>query len=170
MLRISQQISGQRRCELMILLVSRLMSSIFFCQFLTTVESFVPVAQTSRTPQHYASIVNPHYASTTTSLFAAKKKKKKRPGSTSSNANNASGGFGGAALETCPCGSGETYGNCCGKLHRDSNAFKAATPEQVVRARYSAYAKKQADFLMASTHPLHKDFDTDLKRWKKTIK
>jgi uncharacterized protein YchJ len=45
-----------------------------------------------------------------------------------------------------------------------------ATAEQVVRARYSAYAKKNPEFLMASTHPMHKDFDTDLKRWKNTIK
>jgi uncharacterized protein YchJ len=55
-------------------------------------------------------------------------------------------------------------------LHRDVNAHRSAAPEQVVRARYSAYAKKQADFLMASTHPLHKDFNTDWKQWKKTIK
>lgn len=100
-------------------------------------------------------------------LFAVKKKKKNRPGSGSS---NGGGGFGGAAMESCPCGSGETYASCCGKLHRDVNSFRMATPEQVVRARYSAYAKKQPDFLMASTHPLNKNFDTDLKRWKDTIK
>ena len=64
-----------------------------------------------------------------------KKSKKKRtsPG----------GGFGGASMEPCPCGSGETYNNCCSTLHRDVNAFKSATAEQVVRARYSAFAKKQ---------------------------
>ena len=73
-------------------------------------------------------------------------------------------------MEPCPCGSSLTYSSCCGKLHKDINAFKSATAEQVVRARYSAYATKQPEFLMASTHPLHKDFNTDLKRWKESIK
>lgn len=80
------------------------------------------------------------------------------------------GGFGGAALEPCPCGSSETYSRCCGKIHKDVNAYKSAKAEQVARARYSAYAKKQADFLIATTHPLHKDFNTDLKQWKEQIK
>jgi len=102
------------------------------------------------------------------SLFASKKKKKKRPASNTSQGGG--GGFGGAALEPCPCGSQETYAACCGKLHQDVNSYRMATAEQVVRARYSAYAKKQPDFLIASTHPMHKDFDTDLKRWKSTIK
>jgi SEC-C motif-containing protein len=80
------------------------------------------------------------------------------------------GGFGGAALEPCPCGSSDTYSRCCGKIHKDVNAYKSAKAEQVARARYSAYAKKQADFLMATTHPLHKDFNSDLKQWKEQIK
>jgi len=94
-------------------------------------------------------------------LHATKKKKGKQ---------TTGGGFGGAAMEPCPCGSSETYSRCCGRIHKDVNAFKSATASEVVRARYSAYAKKQAEFLMASTHPLHKDFDTDLKRWKDQIK
>jgi UPF0225 domain/SEC-C motif len=80
------------------------------------------------------------------------------------------GGFGGAAQEPCPCGSTETYSRCCGKIHKDVNAYKLATAETIARARYSAYAKKQADFLMATTHPLHKDFNADLKQWKEQIK
>lgn len=53
-----------------------------------------------------------------------------------------SSGFGGAAIEPCPCGSGNGYMKCCGKLHTDETAYAAATAEQVVRARYSAYAKR----------------------------
>jgi len=87
-----------------------------------------------------------------------------------SKAGGSGGGFGVAALEPCPCGSSESYSRCCGKLHKDVNAYKSAKAEQVARARYSAYAKKQADFLMATTHPLHKDFNTDLKQWKEQIK
>lgn len=95
-------------------------------------------------------------------MHAKKNAKKKGAG--------AGGGFGGAALELCPCGSSESYNRCCGKVHKDVSAYKSATAEQIVRARYSAYAKKQADFLMATTHPLHKDFNTDLKQWKDQIK
>ena len=52
-------------------------------------------------------------------------------------------GFGGAAVEACPCGSGMGYMKCCGKIHKDPKAYAAASAEQVVRARYSAYAKRE---------------------------
>jgi uncharacterized protein YchJ len=101
-------------------------------------------------------------------LFAtSSKKKKKRPANKD---DKSVGGFGGAAMESCPCGSEEAYSKCCGKIHGNINSFRLASPEQVVRARYSAYAKKKPEFLMASTHPTNKAFDPDLKRWKDTIK
>ena len=101
---------------------------------------------------------------TSTILFAAKKsanKKKVRP-STS--------GFGGAATEDCPCGSGNPYMKCCGKLHKKM-AFELgkATPEQVVRARYTAYAKREIDFIIATTHPKNKNFEADIQHWRKQI-
>jgi hypothetical protein len=103
-----------------------------------------------------------------TCLFAtSSKKKKKRPANKD---DKSVGGFGGAAMESCPCGSEEAYSKCCGKIHGNINSFRLASPEQVVRARYSAYAKKKPEFLMASTHPTNKAFDPDLKRWKDTIK
>jgi uncharacterized protein YchJ len=40
----------------------------------------------------------------------------------------------------------------------------------VVRARYSAYAKRDVDFIIASTHPLTKNFITDIEHWKETIR
>ena len=73
-------------------------------------------------------------------------------------------------MEACPCGSTEAYAKCCGKLHTDANAYQSATAEQVSRARYAAYAKRQVDFIMASTHPLNKNFETDLKHWRDTIR
>ena len=105
-------------------------------------------------------------ASSTNELYAKKNTAKSKAGGSG----GGGGGFGVAALEPCPCGSSESYSRCCGKLHKDVNAYKSAKAEQVARARYSAYAKKQADFLMATTHPLHKDFNTDLKQWKEQIK
>ena len=87
-------------------------------------------------------------SSSTTRLSATKKKKSKKSPRSSS-------GFGGAAIEPCPCGSGEGYAKCCGKVHNDANAYKTATAEQVVRARYSAYAKRQVREMPANaTHSL----------------
>ena len=71
-------------------------------------------------------------------LLFAKKKDRKGPKETKTF------GFGGKATEPCPCGSGIGYMKCCGKLHKDPQAFADATAEQVVRARYSAYAKREA--------------------------
>lgn len=104
-------------------------------------------------------------AGSDTALFAAKKKaKKKKP------AGPSFGGFGGAAMEPCPCGSGETYSNCCSKIHRDVQNFRKASAEQIVRARYSAYSKKLPEFLMMTTHPNNKAFNPDLRAWKESIK
>ncbi|MGB1220327.1 MAG: YchJ family protein [Alcanivoracaceae bacterium] len=50
----------------------------------------------------------------------------------------------------CSCGSGRNAGECCEPLHRGQ---PAQTPEQLMRARYSAYVRHQDTFLMASWHP-----------------
>jgi uncharacterized protein YchJ len=59
---------------------------------------------------------------------------------------------------------------CCGRLHKDPKAYADAMPEQVVRARYSAYAKREVDFIVGSTHPLNKNFIADIEHWKETIR
>jgi SEC-C motif-containing protein len=51
--------------------------------------------------------------------------------------------------KTCPCGNGE-FSQCCGPIIDGS--IQAATPEQLMRARYSAYATGAIDFLGKSTH------------------
>ena len=55
-----------------------------------------------------------------------------------------------AEQECCPCGTGQSYDSCCGRLHRGET--KAQTAEQLMRSRYSAFAKGKIDYLMA-THP-----------------
>ena len=50
-----------------------------------------------------------------------------------------------AAEQPCPCG-GATYGLCCRPLHRQEQA--AATAEQLMRSRYSAFALAEIDHLM----------------------
>ncbi|MBD1594270.1 YchJ family protein [Arthrobacter sp. S1_S22] len=53
--------------------------------------------------------------------------------------------------ENCRCLSGEQYGQCCGRFHR--GAADAATAEQLMRSRYSAFALLDADYLMRTWHP-----------------
>ncbi|GMA87172.1 UPF0225 protein [Angustibacter aerolatus] len=51
----------------------------------------------------------------------------------------------------CPCGSGETYGACCGRLH--DGTTHAGTAEQAMRSRYSAFAVGDTAYLLATWHP-----------------
>jgi SEC-C motif-containing protein len=51
----------------------------------------------------------------------------------------------------CPCGSGSAYDACCGPLHR--GAREAQTPEQLMRARYAAYALNENDYVLRTWHP-----------------
>jgi SEC-C motif domain protein len=50
----------------------------------------------------------------------------------------------------CPCGTGLTYAECCGRLH-DGTA-SAATAEQLMRSRYSAFALGDDAYLSRSWH------------------
>lgn len=73
-----------------------------------------------------------------------------------------------AISATCPCGSGISYADCCGRLH---NGQPAATAEALMRSRYSAFARLDADdslsdnslannslanYLIATWHPSHR--------------
>lgn len=49
----------------------------------------------------------------------------------------------------CPCQSGLAYGNCCAPLHQGA---AAATPEALMRSRYSAYVRNDSRYVMASWH------------------
>ncbi|MFC6885569.1 MULTISPECIES: YchJ family protein [Actinomadura] len=51
----------------------------------------------------------------------------------------------------CPCGLGASYGDCCGRLHRGD--AQAATAEQLMRSRFSAFAVEDAAYLLRSWHP-----------------
>jgi SEC-C motif domain protein len=61
----------------------------------------------------------------------------------------------------CPCGSGQPYVDCCGPMHRAQTA--AATAEQLMRSRYSAFAVGDAAYLLRtwhrSTRPAHLALD-----------
>jgi SEC-C motif domain protein len=50
----------------------------------------------------------------------------------------------------CPCYSGKAYTACCQPLH---NGQVAPDAERLMRARYSAYALRLPEFIVASWHP-----------------
>jgi SEC-C motif-containing protein len=54
-------------------------------------------------------------------------------------------------IAECPCGSGQRYDQCCGRLHR--GAALAQTPEELMRSRYSAYALGEFEYILATWHP-----------------
>jgi SEC-C motif-containing protein len=51
----------------------------------------------------------------------------------------------------CPCGSGLLFSECCYPVI--SGNEQARTPEQLMRSRYSAYVKRDVDYLVSTTHP-----------------
>jgi SEC-C motif-containing protein len=60
----------------------------------------------------------------------------------------------------CPCGSGRPLADCCEPIV--SGARPAATAEELMRARYTAYTRAAMDFLEASLHPdARADHDPD---------
>lgn len=59
-------------------------------------------------------------------------------------------GMGLPADAACPCGS-PSYAGCCGVLHRGER--QAATPEELMRSRYAAYAVADTDYVWRTWHP-----------------
>ena len=55
------------------------------------------------------------------------------------------------APRRCPCGTRLPYAGCCGRLH--AGTAPAATAEQPMRSRYSAFAVGDPAYLLATWHP-----------------
>jgi SEC-C motif domain protein len=53
--------------------------------------------------------------------------------------------------DPCPCGAGAAFGRCCLPLHRGER--EADTAEVLMRARYSAYAVGDLDYVWRTWHP-----------------
>jgi SEC-C motif-containing protein len=60
-------------------------------------------------------------------------------------------GIGGALSAPCPCGTGRTYDQCCGALHRGERL--ATTAVELMRSRYAAYVHGVLDHLFRTWHP-----------------
>ena len=68
-------------------------------------------------------------------------------------------------VRVCPCGSSQLYAQCCGRFH--SGAAAAPTAETLMRSRYSAYARRDADYILRTWHPTTRprrlEFEPDLR-------
>ena len=56
----------------------------------------------------------------------------------------------------CPCLSDLEYKDCCGLFHRGER--DAATAEELMRSRYSAYAMQEIDYLIETTSPSQRKY------------
>ena len=66
----------------------------------------------------------------------------------------------GVSPRRCPCGTGLPYDRCCGPAHDGERV--PATPEQLMRSRYSAFAVGDAAYLLATWNPRTRPRTLDL--------
>jgi SEC-C motif-containing protein len=55
------------------------------------------------------------------------------------------------STQPCPCRSGDSFARCCRPLHVGER--QAATAEELMRSRYSAYAVSALDYVWRTWHP-----------------
>lgn len=60
-------------------------------------------------------------------------------------------------LALCPCGSGDPYATCCEPLL--TGVARPATPEQLMRSRYTAFCERHVDYLIDTHHPTQRAAD-----------
>nr|WP_245856985.1 YchJ family metal-binding protein [Actinoalloteichus hoggarensis] len=60
----------------------------------------------------------------------------------------------------CPCGHGEPFADCCAPLHAGTR--RAATAEQLMRSRFSAFAVGDVPYLLRTWHPSRRPAKLDL--------
>lgn len=58
-------------------------------------------------------------------------------------------------MSQCPCGSGKTFSACC-KPYLEGSA-QPATAEDLMRSRYTAYVKKNIDYIQSTHSPQTRD-------------
>ena len=61
------------------------------------------------------------------------------------------------------------YELCCQALHDDEAARLAAGPDDILKARYSAYVERKPDFIIDTTHPTNEEYDEDRDAWRARI-
>lgn len=69
-------------------------------------------------------------------------------------------------MSACPCGSGESYENCCKRYHE---GLVPENAERLMRSRYSAYALNLPDYIVSTTHPASPQYSENFFGWKRSI-
>ncbi len=69
--------------------------------------------------------------------------------------------------DACPCHSGQRYKRCCRPLHQ---GVPAATPTDLMRSRYAAYALGLADYIVRTTDPLGSAWEPDVAAWTTSVR
>ncbi|NGX38294.1 MAG: hypothetical protein K1000chlam2_01467 [Chlamydiae bacterium] len=67
----------------------------------------------------------------------------------------------------CLCHSGLPHSECCGPYHARKILPESAL--QLMRSRYSAYAYKHPEYIIATTHPENPFFSKDSAAWTESI-
>ena len=67
----------------------------------------------------------------------------------------------------CPCGSARPYESCCGVYHK--KVHLPPTPVALMRARFTAYAKGRASYIMETTDPDGPHFEENEGQWRTSI-
>ena len=67
----------------------------------------------------------------------------------------------------CPCGTGRKYKKCCRPFHYGQQPAHA---EQLMRARYTAYAAGEIDYILATTHPSSPHFKHNTAAWRAEVR
>jgi SEC-C motif-containing protein len=62
--------------------------------------------------------------------------------------------------DVCPCGSGGSYADCCGRFIEGAELPRTA--EELMRSRYSAYVRGETGYLVATWHPTTRPANLDL--------
>ena len=69
--------------------------------------------------------------------------------------------------DPCPCGSGKKFKRCCLRFHKGD---AGASPEELVRSRYSAFATGEWRYIVATTHPAAPQHTADSQIWFQEIR
>ncbi len=67
----------------------------------------------------------------------------------------------------CVCGSGESYAKCCGPYHRGEAIPETA--RELMRSRYSAYARGLVDYIVETTDPEGDAWQEPVVQWREEI-
>lgn len=67
----------------------------------------------------------------------------------------------------CPCGSPLKYKKCCKVFH--DNIKNPLNALELMKSRFSAYAFKQSNYIIKTTHKENQDYSENILEWEKEI-